>query len=62
MEQEAEPGPHPRVQRRQRVVKQHHVGVGIGGARKGDALLLPAADVDSPVAQLRLVARCAANL
>ena len=57
----AEPGPHPRVQRGQRVVQQHDVGVGVGGAREGDALLLPAADIYSAISQLRLVARCAAN-
>ena len=48
--------PHVRVHRRQRVVQQHHIRARVAGAREGDPLPLPAAQVDALLADLRLVA------
>ena len=44
-----------RVHRRQRVVQQHHVSLGVAGAREGDALPLATAQVDALLANLRVV-------
>ena len=47
---------HVRVHSRERVVQQHEVCVGDHRAREADARLLPAAEVDPALADLRRVA------
>ena len=47
---------HARVHRRQRVVQQHNVRVGITAARQRNARLLPARHVDAVVANFRVFA------
>lgn len=46
------------VQSAQRVVEQHDVGAGVDGAGDRYALLLPAANVDAALAELRLISGC----
>lgn len=48
---------HTRVDGRQRVVQQLHIGAGVGGPSQREPSLLPARQVDAALAQLRGVAR-----
>ena len=45
-----------RVHRRQRVVQQHHISARVAGASQSHALFLTAAEVDTALPDLRVIA------